>query len=244
VRTSWLLVSIFLHCAAVTVALVVGVYAHQQTARPIARIEIRNAPPSAPARSELQASPDVEVEDAQDSQPLVDLNVPPPEKREPEPVIDAAPLPASASSILNQVTLERVRKKAEPAEVEPSKVDAQTSETPTENTTEEPVEATNEQDSQPAYTSASRSDKGGPPAYPEKERRLNREGTVVLRVSVAVDGSVTEVSLKTPSRYAGFNRAALRAARKWRFDPATENGVAVASETDIEVVFCLTDAAR
>ena len=63
-RTPWLLVSILLHGAAVSVALVVGVYAHQQAARPIARIEIRNQPPSVLARTNVQPCPDVEAEDA------------------------------------------------------------------------------------------------------------------------------------------------------------------------------------
>ncbi|MFN3242016.1 MAG: TonB family protein [Planctomycetota bacterium] len=233
-RTPWLLVSMLLHGAAVSVALVLGVYAHRQAARPVARIEIRNQPPSAPARTNMRPCPDVEAEDARDASPLVDLDVPPPEPREPEPVIEASPLPATASSMLNQATAERVLRK---------QVEANEPVVPTEQpVVEKPVEKKPvEQESVPAYTSATRSDRGGPPAYPEKLRRMNREGTVVLRISVAADGTVDEVSLKTPSRYAGFNRAALRAARKWRFDPATENGVAVASETDIEVVFNLTD---
>lgn len=235
-RTPWLLVSILLHGAAVSVALVLGVYAHRQAARPVARIEIRNQPPSAPARTNMRPCPDVVAEDARDASPLVDLDVPPPEPREPEPVIEASPLPATASSMLNQATAERVLRKQ--VEANEPVVEVPTEEVPTE---QKPTEKPVEQESVPAYTSATRSDRGGPPAYPEKLRRMNREGTVVLRISVAADGTVAEVSLKTPSRYAGFNRAALRAARKWRFDPATENGVAVASETDIEVVFNLTD---
>lgn len=235
-RTPWLLVSILVHGAAVSVALVAGVYAHQQTARPVARIEIRNQPPSALARTNMQPCPDVEAEDARDATPIVDLDVPLPEPREPEPLIEVSPLPATASSMLNQATSERVLRK---------KVEATEEVVPAEQPTETPVaEAPAQVESVPAYTSASRSDRGGPPAYPEKLRRMNREGTVVLRISVAADGSVSEVSLKTPSRYAGFNRAALRAARKWRFDPATEKGVAVASVTDIEVVFSLTESER
>ena len=97
--------------------------------------------------------------------------------------------------------------------------------------------------SEPVYTAATRLDRGrDKPAYPKKERRLGREGTVVLRVSVRADGTVADASLKTPSRYAGFNRAALHAVRTWRFDPATEDGVAVASVLDVPVVFQLEAA--
>ena len=66
----------------------------------------------------------------------------------------------------------------------------------------------------------------------------------MLSVFVEADGSVADVTLKTPSRYAGFNRAALRAARGWQFDPATRGGVAVAGAIDVEVAFRLTDAVR
>jgi TonB family protein len=58
---------------------------------------------------------------------------------------------------------------------------------------------------------------------------------------VSTDGSVEHASLLTPSRYKGFNQSALAAARKWTFAPATRGGVAVKSETDIEVEFRLTD---
>ena len=80
------------------------------------------------------------------------------------------------------------------------------------------------------------------PVYPEKERRLKREGKVLLLVSVSAYGLVDSVLLLEPSRYPGFNRAAREAARGWRFMPATQGGVAVASQPKIEVVFRQPDA--
>lgn len=234
-RTPWLLASIFFHSAAVAVALLVGVCGPAFVRPPVARIEIRNAPPSAPARAELRATPEVEAEEEAAAQPLVELDVPPVERPEPEPVIDAAPLPPTASSVLAKVSSERVRAPKPP--VEPP------AEPATEALPEPVAEPLPVAPSQPAFTAATRSDQGGPPLYPEKLRLRGREGTVVLRVSVLADGSVADVSLKEPSRYAGFNRAALRAARGWRFEPATEAGVPVDSDTDVEVVFSLTESA-
>ena len=234
-RTPWLLASIFFHSAAVSVALLVGVCGPVSTRPPVARIEIRNAPPSAPAHVELRRTPDVEPEAVDVVEPLVDLDLPPEERPEPEPAIDPAPLPASPSSVLAKVSSERLRSPAPPTEA------------PTEPPVEPPVEPVEAPlpaaPSQPAFTAATRSDQGGPPLYPEKLRLRGREGTVVLRITVLADGSVADVSLKTPSRYADFNRAALRAARGWRFEPATEAGVPVDSDTDVEVVFSLTESA-
>jgi len=70
--------------------------------------------------------------------------------------------------------------------------------------------------------------------WPEAARGY--EGRVLVEVQVRVDaaGNVTEtralkVSPADLPRRADFERAALAAARKGRFHPATENGVAVAS---------------
>ena len=228
VRAPWLLISIAVHSAAVTVALALGVCSEAFLRPPVARIEIRNAPPSAPAHAELQAPP-VEAEHERDAQPLVDLVVLPAEAPPQEPVIHERALPAPPAAALDQVAKERLRK---PAPVEEVVAPAAP---PVEIAPPAPAAP-----AEPVFTSATCSDRGDPPVYPDKLRRLGREGAVVLCVLVLADGSVGEVSLKAPSRYAGFNRAALKAARKWRFEPATSDGVAVDSETDVEVVFRLT----
>lgn len=227
-RTPWLLISIAVHSAAVTAALALGVCSEVFTRAPVAKIEIRHAPPSAPAHAELQA-PDVEAEDERDAQPLVELVVQPVVEPPPEPVVHDQALPARPSAALGQVAKERLRKPAPVAEV------ATPAPKPAEVAPPAPAAP-----AEPAFTSATCSDRGDPPAYPDKLRRLGREGTVVLCVLVLADGSVGEVSVKTASRYAGFNRSALSAARQWRFDPATKDGVAVESEIDVEVLFQLT----
>jgi protein TonB len=228
--------SIALHLAALA-ALGGAVYAHRDARPPVAKVEIQNQPPSAPARAEMRPAPEVESEDPRDANPLAEVEVVLPEPKPPEPerAPYGDPLPPPPSAALDKIASERLRRPrpAPPAEPAP--------ELPVETPADQ---APQQQESEPVYTSASRSDRGGPPAYPDKERRLGREGTVVLRVYVEADGAVADVALKTPSRYAGFNRAALRAARGWRFDAATRGGLAVASETDVEVLFRLTDLAR
>ena len=233
-RTPWLLLSIAVHGVAVAVALVAGIYAHRFVRPPVARVEIRHTQSSPPAHAEVRVLPDVAAEHARDAQPLLDVDVPMSADPESELVIDEGPLPASPSTILNRATTERVRRKRqEPAE------EAQAAPPPAEVLAENPPQV---ESVESAYTAATRSkDYGDPPIYPTSLQRRNREGRVVLRVSVLADGSVAAVQLKAPSRYAGFNDSALRAVRKWRFEPATRGGVPVASELDLPIVFELTD---
>ena len=232
-RTPWLLASILLHSVAAAVVLMLGVRAQAFVQRPVARIEIRNAPPSAPARVERRPDLEVQAETPRDAQPLVDVRVPPVEAPDPAPVIDAEPLPPSPSAVLSQATTERVR----PPEPAPPPASVEPAPPVLEELPVAPAE--------PVYTAATRLKRGrDKPAYPQKERRLGREGEVVLSVSVRADGTVADAALKAPSRYAGFNRAALRAVRTWQFSPATQDGVAVECVIDVPVVFRLADAAR
>ncbi|MEC7726391.1 MAG: hypothetical protein VYD05_12805, partial [Planctomycetota bacterium] len=182
-RAPFVLISIAVHSAAVTVALALGVCSEGFLRPPVARIEIKNAPPSAPAHAELQAPP-VEAEHERDAQPLVDLVVQPVEAPPQEPVIHERALPAPPAAALDQVAKERLRTPAPVAEVAAPAAP--------------PVELAPPAPAEPAFTSATCSDRGDPPVYPDKLRRLGREGAVVLCVLVLADGSVGEVSLKAP----------------------------------------------
>ncbi|MEL7086482.1 MAG: energy transducer TonB, partial [Cyanobacteria bacterium J06597_1] len=59
-----------------------------------------------------------------------------------------------------------------------------------------------------------------PPDYPSEARRQGREGVVLVRAKVTVDGRVSEVIIAQSSGYGPFDEAALDAVRKWRFEPA------------------------
>lgn len=71
-----------------------------------------------------------------------------------------------------------------------------------------------------------------PPAI---SRRLGEYGTVVLRVTVGVDGFATRVDLARSSGYERLDKAALAGARKLKFRPATRNGVPVEWTYDFPV---------
>ncbi|WP_330969007.1 energy transducer TonB, partial [Lysobacter sp. A3-1-A15] len=76
-----------------------------------------------------------------------------------------------------------------------------------------------------------------PPKYPTNELRQGVGGTVVLVISIDAQGNVLDVSVEKSSRNRNLDRAAMDAARKWRFNPEVRNGVAVASRVRVPVDF-------
>lgn len=66
-----------------------------------------------------------------------------------------------------------------------------------------------------------------PPDYPSAALRAGASGDVVLRIEVRADGRPGEVTVVGGSRNRAFDRAAVRAVRRWRFEPAMRDGVAV-----------------
>lgn len=78
--------------------------------------------------------------------------------------------------------------------------------------------------------------------YPERARRLGLEGDVVLLLHIGTDGAVGSVEIATSSGHEELDRAAADAAKLWRFDPAREDGNAVAYDIRAPVEFRLTDA--
>ncbi len=75
------------------------------------------------------------------------------------------------------------------------------------------------------------------PRYPEIAKRTNRSATVVVPILVDENGNVTQT--KPPAQKAGFgfDDAALDAARRASFRPATKNGVPVKMWMELSVVF-------
>lgn len=61
--------------------------------------------------------------------------------------------------------------------------------------------------------------------YPRLSRRLGEQGTVEVRMRVAVDGSVAAVELVKGSGFARLDEAALAGVALWRFEPAKRDGV-------------------
>jgi protein TonB len=79
------------------------------------------------------------------------------------------------------------------------------------------------------------------PPYPIAARRLGLQGTVVLRVVVAPDGSPTSVAVIQSSGHAMLDESAVDTVRtKWRFVPARRNGVPVEDTVQVPIRFKTT----
>lgn len=80
------------------------------------------------------------------------------------------------------------------------------------------------------------------PPYPPSMQRLGAEGFVSVRVLIGVDGRVKDASIAESSGQVAFEQAALQQAlRKWRFMPATRDGVQVESWRTLTVRFRMVD---
>jgi protein TonB len=76
-----------------------------------------------------------------------------------------------------------------------------------------------------------------PPRYPPSAARAGIEGTVILIIDVDASGNVTNVSVEKSSRNRDLDRAAMEAARKWRFNPSVVNGQKAAGRVRVPVDF-------
>jgi TonB family protein len=59
-----------------------------------------------------------------------------------------------------------------------------------------------------------------PPIYPELARRMHVSGTVVVHLTIAPDGSVSDA--KVESGHALLGPAAQEAVRRWKFEPSPD----------------------
>ncbi len=78
------------------------------------------------------------------------------------------------------------------------------------------------------------------PEYPTAARQRGEQGTVGCRIHVRADGSVESVEVLTSSGSRRLDRAAVSALECWRFEPALDQGEAIACVVDQEVRFALT----
>ncbi len=76
-----------------------------------------------------------------------------------------------------------------------------------------------------------------PVRYPPEAVRAGARGNVLLTIEVAEDGTATAISVTRTSRERSLDRAALDAARRWRYLPAIRDGRAYASAIQLEVNF-------
>ena len=77
------------------------------------------------------------------------------------------------------------------------------------------------------------------PGYPSEERRAGREGRVVVRVLIGADGRVKQVERINATSDAFYRATLDRALARWRFRPATRDGVAVEAWKTMSLSFVL-----
>ena len=73
-----------------------------------------------------------------------------------------------------------------------------------------------------------------PPAI---SARLGEYGTVVLRVTVGVNGQATQVEVSRSSGYARLDNAAVQGARRLKFRPATRGGIPIEASYQLPVKY-------
>ncbi|GGB38430.1 hypothetical protein GCM10011380_29800 [Sphingomonas metalli] len=79
------------------------------------------------------------------------------------------------------------------------------------------------------------------PAYPPSEQRAGRDGRVTVRVLIGTDGRVKQVERVEATSDAFFRATEQQALRRWRFRPATRDGVAEEAWRTMSVTFLLTE---
>jgi protein TonB len=81
------------------------------------------------------------------------------------------------------------------------------------------------------------------PRYPSDARLRNQQGTVLLRVLVAADGSVERIELGQSSGFDSLDQAAIETVRdSWRFVPAENDGAKLESWVIVPIRFSLEQA--
>lgn len=75
------------------------------------------------------------------------------------------------------------------------------------------------------------------PTYPARALRGRLSGEVVVRALVGVDGRPRRLEVVHSSSHRVLDQAALRAVRRWRFQPAVQEGRPVSKAVDIPFEF-------
>ena len=78
------------------------------------------------------------------------------------------------------------------------------------------------------------------PHYPESARRKGNEGTAHIKLSVDANGRVVSASVSRSSGFAVLDSSALKAAKRWRFKPATSGGRPTSTQIIVPIRFKLS----
>ncbi len=89
----------------------------------------------------------------------------------------------------------------------------------------------------PVFNKASVKGRRIQPQYPKRALRLRQEGVVWLHVLVSSNGARQDIKVHKPSQYALLNQAAVKAVKKWRFNPNFVDGRATRGWVAIPIEF-------
>lgn len=78
---------------------------------------------------------------------------------------------------------------------------------------------------------------GDDPRYPEWAERRGWEGTVLLNLLINAKGEVDKVGIVQTSGHELLDRSACNAVASWGFQPARRNGLAIAAEVHLPIIF-------
>ena len=207
----------------------------------IASIESKaETPPPDPTPAELKPDP-VKSAPPEPLQPMVE----PPERREHRPEPTATAEPVQLASLPPPPKMEKVEQRpkesrvSEPIErvqrtdeavVELLKVDSVASPSSQAlNGAETPDELPRALTSNPA------------PGYPRAAWAARVEGKVILRVEVSREGTASKVEILTSSGDYRLDQSAMTTVRRWRFEPARRQGIAMAYEVSVPIKFWIRD---
>ena len=140
-----------------------------------------------------------------------------------QPVPQAAPLP-------DQVPVEQP---PEPPPLEPNP----TEEAPEKTAIEQDASLTEEK----GVLAEAQPFKAISPIYPRISRRRGEEGTISLSIEVLKSGKAGAISVIKTSGYKRLDEAAINAAQKTRFVPATQFGKKINSTMRLSYAFRLTN---
>jgi protein TonB len=78
-----------------------------------------------------------------------------------------------------------------------------------------------------------------PPRFPMESRKRREQGTVILDVTVGIDGLVSQIRVATSSGFERLDKAALNAVRNWQWKPLIRGGQPVSVRGAITIPFVL-----
>jgi protein TonB len=80
-------------------------------------------------------------------------------------------------------------------------------------------------------------DQNSPPIYPRLAKERGWQGLVLLQVQVSSEGRVQALWVEASSGYDLLDQAALAAVRQWHFQPAQQDGRALAGRVRVPIAF-------